>query len=99
MLHGGMVEKWDPFPGLLGTPQNPWDSRVPLGPSRPLAISGTPQNPLGRRESPWNYPGTTGIPWDVMREKDFSGIIIRLLYLRNYNFSIIKFSPANTSNR
>ena len=104
-----MVEQWYP---VLG-PRDPWDPRDrwdPPGPSGPLGLSGPPgiprvprdpedppQNPLGPRESPWDNPGT-GISRDVMREKDFSEIIVSFLYLRNYNFSIIKIFLANTSN-
>ena len=58
MLHGGMVEKWDPFPGLLGTPQNPWTPESLWDPRDPL------QSP-GRRRTLWdaeNLPGTTLAP-------------------------------------
>ena len=65
--------------GLSGTP---WDSLDSLGPSRSLLISGTTWNPW----VPENLPETTGIPRDMVLEKDFSGIAISFLYLRNYNF-------------
>ena len=92
--HGGKVGSssgtpnlWDPQDhprpleplGLSGTP---WDSLDSLGPSRSLLISGTPWNPW----VPENLPGTTGIPRDMALEKDFSGITISFLYLKNYKF-------------
>ena len=39
--------------------------------------------------SPWNpenLPGTTGIPRDVVREKDFSGIIISFYISEIFNY-------------
>lgn len=83
----GTPNLWDPQDhprpleplGLSGTP---WDSLDSLGPFRSLLISGTPWNPW----APENLPGTTGIPRDMVLEKDFSGITISFLCLRNYNF-------------
>ena len=77
--------------GLPRIPWDPWDSQDTPEPLRTLLI-------LGLRESPWKHPLTNSMSRDVIREKNFSAIIIRFLYLRNYNFSKIKFSLANTSN-
>ena len=83
-----MREKWDP---VLGH-QDPRDPPKSSQPSRTVPIAGTPSNPLGPQEFPWDQPGTTGIPRDVMREKDFSEVIISFLYLKSYSFYIIKIS-------
>ena len=75
-----MVEKWDPVLGLSGLPGS---SGILETPSNPR----TPQNSLGPRESLYNHLGNTGIPRDVMHEKDFSG----KGFLRNNNtFFIFK---------
>ena len=69
-----MVEKWHVVP----RPQEP------PGPPEP---SGTPETISNLREpaglpiiswDPKHLPGTTEIPWEVMREKDFSEIILNL---------------------
>ena len=79
-----------------------WKSRTQSRDARTpgtFETSGTPGTP----ETP-GTPGTPGPrdPWDprdlrdplelpdMMREKDFSGIIIGFVYLRGYSFSIIK---------
>ena len=73
--HGGKVG-----PNLRPWTQGSPGSLRPLEPPRPLPTSRTQCDPK-------NLPGTTNIPQDVMRKKDFSGIIVRfLLYLRNCNF-------------
>ena len=79
------------------TTRDPWD---PPRPSGPPEHSGTPETPsnlrdyLGPQEplGPDNLPVTTGILRNVMRGKNFSRILIRFLYSRGYNFSIIKIS-------
>ena len=50
---------------------------------RSLEPSGTRENPSNLRDSK-KLPGTTGIPRDVISEKDFSGITISYTYLRKY---------------
>ena len=86
------IQLRDPEPlGPSGSPKTPWTlgtlrdalgSLDSLGPSRSLLISGTPWNPW----VPENLRGTTGIPRDMALEKDFSGITISFLYLKNYKF-------------
>ena len=78
------AEKWDPVPEA----QVPWDSRDPRtlwntqDPFQPPRLFGDPQNSLGARKSPWDHRYSS----DVIREKDFSGIII-IIFLYLY-FSI-----------
>ena len=79
-------------------PFRPMGLRDSLGPSSPFIIFVTLQNLMGPWESPWDHPGATGTHWDVMRKKDFSVIITSFLYLRNYDFSIIRIFAGNTCN-
>ena len=65
-----------------GTFSDSWD------PFQTLGLLGIPRTSRDLE----NLPGTTSTFQDVMRGKDFSGIIISFLYLRNYNFSIVKIS-------
>ena len=78
----GIVQKWHSVLRL----QDPQDARNLLG----------PHGPLGTLWDSENLPGTSGIPRNVMLEKDFLGIITRFLYLRNYNFSTRKISHFYT---
>ena len=86
MIFWGMGEKWNSAP----------DPRIPKTLENP-GIPGTPETFSNLRDY-LESPETLGTPKisldhrDVMREKNFSRIIIRFLYSRNYNFSITKIS-------
>ena len=75
------MEKWDPVPG-------PSEPPGPTGTLCDLEIPSNLWDPLGLPEP----SGTIGISWNVMHGKDFSGIRIIILCLKNYNFSIVKMS-------
>ena len=76
----GIVEQWEPvlgsqdLPGDTGTLGNPRTFQDPWDPWNLFQSPG----PRGTSRTLWNLgnlPGTTGISRDVMREKDFLGII------------------------
>ena len=89
-----MLEKWECLgaPGPLGLPGPSgtlWDT------PRPLSTSGTLQdlqNPLGHQVSPWDdqYSLGSGACKRFLRNNKYL-----FLYLRNCNFSIVKFSKSS----
>ena len=74
--HDGKV---GPSPGTPGPPGMPTTLETPSNLRDPLES-------LRTQEFPWDHPGTTGIPRNVMREKDFSGIIISFLLSKKLEF-------------
>ena len=69
-------------------PRNPRDTQDPFQPPGRLETFKTPLDPE-------NLPGTTGILRDVMRKKDFSGIIISFIFKKLQFFNYKKFSILN----
>ena len=79
--HGGKVGPSSETPGTFGIHRDPRDLL----------------QPPGFRRTPWdleNFSGTTGIPRDVMREKDFSGMVIKFFIFKKLQFFNYKYFPV-----
>ena len=93
------VQKVGPSPRSPCDPRAPQDLEILWEPTATIKIHRDPRDlfqPPRHCRTPWNpekFPGTTGIPPDVMREKHLSGITINFFIFKKLQF----FSYKNLS--
>ena len=93
------VQKVGPSPRSPYDPRAPQFLEIPWEPTATIEIHRDPRDlfqPPRHRRTPWDpekFPGTTGIPPDVMREKHLSGITINFFIFKKLQF----FSYKNLS--